>query len=452
MIDPRGVPFKEFPLVADASLAPVVFGARPAAASDGLAPPVSATHWWLAAAGNTPGVLHPASARPSPGGWTAHHVTPFDPFADQATHRYPPLPPDVVRPLPGRTAAAADDHLDVVRPPAWQLLAWSDRPGEFMTSRFRAQENRTNATAVSPEQHFTLRRARTATPVGASARLQLLADPVVTGDWRRHRAAFQPRDWRLVQTMTQTDLPPAAARLFVVDDQSVHASAPSSKLSAVSPVILSNPTAVTPRLYFLAGDQWTPDAPVDNVEVFYQVRLKTVPDILDGPDHEANYALLKAQDSAVLEVARGDTVGPIVVPKELVAPKELAAAGAQATYVLYKFAMDRTPGQVKLTAQELSAVSVAWVDARSRVKPLKTAVALLGGSAAAEAADVRLLGYGQLGPDQFSPIQPVHAPSIVFWRRTADLRVMLRNPRAGLRVGVVVTGPGGETYPDTTEA
>src|SRR5262249_55339847 len=122
--------------------------------------------------------------------------------------------------------------------------------------------------------------------------------------------------------------------------------------------------------------------------------------------------------------------------------------------------MKKPPPSTMFTfaAVTVGSICVVKVPARSRVRPLKTSVAVLG-YCKADGTDVSLAGYGQLGPEQFSAVEPnvtvvAATPSavgrlLIDWRRTAIVRVVQRNPDPATQVlyEAVVTGPGGETFP-----
>src|SRR5262249_45611120 len=137
-----------------------------------------------------------------------------------------------------------------------------------------------------------------------------------------------------------------------------------------------------------------------------------------------------------------------------VGPKGPVAGVPEATYNLVAYVIkEENPGPsatYKLSCTSGAAICIAEVPAKSRIRPLKTSVAVLG-YRAQDGADVSLAGYGQLGPEKFSAIEPVVSGTDVLsidWRRKAKVRVIQRNPGQGtMKYEAVVTGPGGETYP-----
>jgi hypothetical protein len=391
---------------------------------------------------NKPGVL---------GGYTLNHLTSF---AIVSGGQYPAPRPDRIWGQEPATQAEDTTLVSVVRPPWWQIAAWSDRPGEFMTTSIRVSCPADKKLRQSAELAVSLRRSRTATVPGAKVQLAVLssADQSLS-PWKRFAKAFQPVDLRLVQTLVPFTVAHNDVRLFVVTDQAVQASVPTSMEAATNPAFINGDEAPLPTLYLIAGKDWYT---AQNADISYAIRMET------GSDH-AEVAASETAPTAQIEsklqefltpsaktlfkVERGDGTSKQSISKAI------QPASDEVTYCLVRYTV--TPaadGQSTLKREPVASIKVAKVPPQSRIRPLKTAVAVLKYSKP-DGTDVTLAGYGQLGPE--FPIFPSitgAADLTIEWQRIMNIRVIRRNPGPGDAYQAVVTGPGGETYPFVADA
>lgn len=188
-----------------------------------------------------PGTLRPAKRYGAAhlGGYSSRHLTPFEVVA---SGQYPPPRAGLIRPLqaavdsvaPPPPVPAPKPPTSVVRPPWWQVAAWSDRPGELMTSSFRVGEMAGDIVGVSAEQSYTLRRSRTATLPGGSVRLTRIRLELPKA-WGRFAAAFRPNDLELVQTLVRTKVGGGGVQLYVVADQTVYVGSSGATAAGANP-------------------------------------------------------------------------------------------------------------------------------------------------------------------------------------------------------------------------
>jgi hypothetical protein len=87
-----------------------------------------------------------------------------------------------------------------------------------------------------------------------------------------------------------------------------------------------------------------------------------------------------------------------------------------------------------------AAVAIKLLTKTGNFIPPKMSVSLLAGQDGA----VNLAGYGRLGPDDFSLIEPRPDRDGLAWSRTANLRAVHRAMGPPIAYDVVVYGPGGE--------
>lgn len=449
--DPRLVPLGRARLTAKPELTPVVFAARPLADAEGKAGEHSATRWWMAdTGGKVPGIVRAATGFPADhsGGWTVSNRTPFE----LATGEYPSPEPAVVHRLPSPKVDAGADA--VVRPPWWQVAAWSDRPGELMTTAVRVSENVADSVGLSSEQSPTLRRARTVTPIGANVRLTPVVDGPPLPRWERLKTALLPQDLDLEQTLLRSEVPTNGVRLFITIDGAVYASADTAEGSGANPVLV--PDSVTKlSLHLIGGPQWQPNqGGVFMVQKVEKVGT-AVSDKKEGTEQEIDAEIDKhrqpnnAPDSNIVtdsQVKEAEANGrfELFVEVPVAGPNEF-------TLTLVQFVKTKPStegGKFELVYQSSQSLSVAVVPAASKLRPLKTSVAVLNHTQD-DGSDATLVGYGQLGPDRFSAIRPaisVNGRLLVDWKRTARVRVIRRDPTKDWKYQAVVTGPGGETY------
>lgn len=471
-------------LAADPDLGLRVFAAEPAVPDNDLEKSVAANRFRLARAGGT---SHLAPALVEPAATAGDQATPAQPRIVALSRRddvpfevQMPNPPGLVssypldegRKLLGQPApipanlkslrpsqGEGDGQPASLLPPLVDVVSWAARPGEMMRSSFSTNVYEYRGTVDDPSlqeiasstRHpvaVSLRRPRARAGQQEAVRLRMKEDKSLP------YGRFRQAEFVLQQDIERTSLGELGAnnvQIVVVTRTDVF------KSSADIDKARSNPAQVYSasgaRVYLVTNQQFLSTLPQDDDENNHFVLRVFAADtkreqIATQESTKAYFnALPRGQSPDVLwhigKAAFREENSVKLGFKDI----ELPETGSLLALVQYKQTPSLQPGEGPTPDQAIlyAAVDVKVLIEAGKFIPPKMSISLLSWPKNSADETVTLAGYGRLGPEDFSLVEPRADSDGLAWMRTARLRVIHRSvPGENYDYDVVTYGPGGE--------
>lgn len=415
-------------------------------------------------------------------------------FQEQALARFPrvshravlnrPQPPLLDDQPQGEITPASDAMREPrysVAPPVIDLVAWSARPGEMMRTylgmagvlpgRSDGANGQSGAVGEGPMMRVGLRRPRAlASPLEHAELLQLRPSQ------RCHGQRFTLTDFVLSQALGQSVVPSDTVTAVMTTRDAFY---PASYLSS------ANEADRGPGLYF--------EPVIAQASAYPTLALIAPPGFTPNPDNARTWVLLSTQPQPNLAVlGENPTAGAWVAAADsqlhtlcLDVPRledwpDVPAASGKAELKLLSLSLGRELQSLTAKAKEQGLrittlyllvgkvelmdgkYVLLWPAARLKIAILKEANAIVtpklaltlmaGGEA--QLADLSLVGYRRIGPEDFTPLSPVQIQSEVVkrveWVRRAEVRLLARANANRVTYDAALFGPSGESIPCKT--
>lgn len=464
---------------ADLRLGLRLFAAYPARPADPAQKTVAATHFRLAPAAKEAKPLGIARVEPAQDddpqgrrkrallGVSQRDATPFEVYGELAYPqpdgrlRFGQQPPALVGSELKQEDGAPTDHGEAASllPPLVDVVSWAARPGEMMASSWVANEYKValdgrldpdNALPAALQQvtnharhpaSASLRRPRAQAGAHEAVRLKAKdGSPSLRFFDRFLRAEFVLQ--QDLDSTTKEDLDKTGVQIVVVTRTDVFKSSPTIALAMSNPAQIYDTGAAD--IYLVTTKQFRDANPQDdNSHLVLQLlplnwdTVQDDPTMTTQPYFESPFENLQLG----LRVDQGHTEEGGVHWRTYQFPA--GSLDDTRTLALLRYSkILKADGTFEYVEPEepMVAIVVKLLAKTGAFIPPKMSVSLLAGPDGA----VNLAGYGRLGPEDFSLIEPRPDADGLAWSRTAILRAVHRAMGPQVAYDVVVYGPGGE--------